>query len=198
MIIRNTLCVAGPPAAGKSTLMQTLQAGALTGLAPELDDVAEWTFASLKGSRDFESRYRGASIDLVLHVDLAMFSGPKLAKVARLREFLNASQAIYVLTLWAPPDVLVARLDERTAAWFERTSQDQEPRKLAGRRRGRRDSVGNAPVFDSMYDAWFALTAQYAVKHSWWVDATRPDLVVTPAETFRPLSWSAWQRSSLG
>src|SRR5438045_701312 len=67
-------CVAGPPAVGKSTLMQRMREGAADVLPAAIGDVAGCQFLSLKGSRDLGSRLDGRMPDLVVHVDLSMFA----------------------------------------------------------------------------------------------------------------------------
>jgi hypothetical protein len=115
------IIIAGPPAAGKTTLIHEISAGGRTDVARRLDvhDNTAWTFSScgrwmragiphverLILHFNFLTNLRNTTAGHIFAIDFD--KEPRLEVVRRARE-------ITFLTLWAPTDVLIRRLARRT------------------------------------------------------------------------------------
>lgn len=105
------LVVTGPTAVGKSTFLRRLRAGWLPEVARrlELGDVSTWTETSASVLASFEEP---RTPRLLFHYDFLrpyLRSAKTHARDEAL-DVLDAAEELTIVTLWAPPEVLRARL----------------------------------------------------------------------------------------
>ena len=176
---------AGATGAGKSTLIARMVDGTSErSLPPGLPDVRGWTHCTAGLVGQVRSRAPGAAaatLDILVHVDISQLMLPgdnRRRRIARLSRVLAATRELHVLTLWAPHQVLLARLDRRID---ERTRARPDSQRPAS---ARRSLIEDDERLAALYGKWFDFLARFPMQSSWVVESSSLTGAVEAASTW--------------
>lgn len=149
--IERLLVVGGASASGKSYLFRRLKQGKEPTLAARLglDNTGDWTFSSM---RALQAGGSGAARRMVLHVDVT--GSLRDEAYEALQKVIGVSRTVTVVTVWAPPEILVGRFRKK---WLKKLLlRLLRGRRIRLRRRYRKMRSLRGLADDAvMYRRWF-------------------------------------------
>ena len=187
--VNRLIIVAGPSCVGKTSLLNSLQHGPMPRLPDRLQigDIASWTFAYTKELRKEDRSH----VDrMILHYDMGRYWKRNFRasfKEDTPLDILDRSSEIYILTLWAPPGVLLQRYRSRILRGYGSRLMRRPLTTLYGlatfvsegglRRYRRMKQFYKRPAaLRCLYEKWFAFCEMYDLREHWVVDTVEEEL----------------------
>jgi hypothetical protein len=193
------LIVAGPIAAGKSTLLTAIREGRIPASLSSVVPAAAPRWKAVIARRLDKVRrehVKGLIVHTVLLGDLAPRPSVAASAAAGLASVVQVAASVTAITLWVPPAVALYRYDNRLA---ERLAGVSVPASAQLDDAYRRLLIDPAALA-ALYDDWFATCERLRLDENWIVNAAGGAYPALPATSWPWLRDATlkdhWQRET--